>query len=133
MAWLTKHNLPYIDLVWAQLYDLRGAIDKGQDEKAVRAATDMGGVALLRSGAKGRRLVSPSLRVTQLILEWFKAGRPNEAGFRTWLAWIAEDHCHRYCQLSAQYLLASIGLNGGIPDCCPPLFADAGMEDLAKL
>jgi len=124
MAWLAEHKLPYIDMVWVSLYDLEGAIVAQKSEAEVRAATDMGGIALLRSGAKGRRLVSSNLRNTRRILEWLRQGQPYEVGFRTWLAWQAEKRAAEYCQASEMYLKSLIisDTKYGIPDICPPLF-----------
>lgn len=128
MAWLAEKGLPYIDFVWIAPYNLMTAVRKNEPEAMVQKATDMGGLALLRSGAKGRRLVSPSLEITEHILRWLETGRPNEAGFRTWLAWIAEEYCSKYCLLSAEYLFDQIEANGGIPDLCPPLTGPGSFE-----
>lgn len=134
MTWLDKHGLPYTDFVWVGLYDLEGALrNNSEDENAVKAATDMGGAALLRSGAKGRRLVSSSLAITKIIIEWFRAGRPNEEGFRTWLAWLAEERVARYTQASANYLFSRIRHNGGIPDMCPSLRGPEAVEAIDSL
>lgn len=100
---LEAAKLPYIDVVWVSLYPLKETIEAGGDEAAVRKANDMGGVALLRSGAKGRRLVASSLADMRTILKWFRAGKPKEEGFRDWLAWRADALCAAYCKLSADY------------------------------
>jgi AICAR transformylase/IMP cyclohydrolase PurH len=109
MEALHTAGLPYIDLLWVSPYDLEGTIDRGGDEVTVRKATDMGGPALLRSAAKGRRLVASTIHDMWTIIEWLNGDRKDEEQFRRWLAMRAEERVRDYCARDAQFLR---GLNG---------------------
>ena len=107
MSWLREQQLPYIDLVWVTLYDIQSAIAT-HNENAVRAATDMGGVALLRSAAKGRRLVASNLLTMGRIVQWLREGQPEPEQFRRWLAMKAEQAVKAHVEASSEFLLAEM-------------------------
>ena len=82
LAELEKYDIPWIDLVCVDLYPLQDEIaKKDATTESVIAQTDMGGVALLRSSAKGRRItVSNSLDRTEVI-KWLKGWEENQEIF----------------------------------------------------
>src|SRR3989344_5986363 len=56
-AQLEKYGIPWIDLVCSDLYPLEDEIAKPEaTRESVIAQTDMGGIALIRSSSKGRRI-----------------------------------------------------------------------------
>jgi len=53
-----KYNIPWIDLLWVDLYPLEEEIAKPESTRqSVIDKTDVGGPSLLHSAAKGRRIV----------------------------------------------------------------------------
>jgi phosphoribosylaminoimidazolecarboxamide formyltransferase/IMP cyclohydrolase len=105
MAEMAKLKLPIIDLVCVDMYPLEEAIAKtGSTERDVIEQTDMGGPMLLREAAKGRRIAVSHVEQRSAVLEWLKAGRPDEAKFVRDLAARAEYEVARYVSISAQYL-----------------------------
>lgn len=102
---LKRFGIARIDLVCVDMYPLQEAINTpGSSEKSVREMTDIGGPAMLRAGAKGRRIVICRLEQRQQVLNWLKAGRPDEENFLRELAGIAELEVARYVLNSARYL-----------------------------
>ncbi|TSC78095.1 MAG: phosphoribosylaminoimidazolecarboxamide formyltransferase / IMP cyclohydrolase [Parcubacteria group bacterium Gr01-1014_24] len=115
LAELEKYDIPWIDLVCVDLYPLEEEIAKyapsapgtspyvGGGRKGVLEKTDMGGVALIRSSAKGRRITicEPSDRAA--VLKWLKNGEPNREEFLNDLAAKAEILIARYCSVSGEY------------------------------
>ncbi len=116
MDYLQLSGLPYIDLVWVSLYDTKKVIKDGGDEAAVIKATDMGGVALLRSGAKGRRLVAGSPPHIRRIIQHLRDGSPDDVRFRRWLAGEAEAIAASYCRQSKAHIRT---LNAGYQPPAP--------------
>jgi phosphoribosylaminoimidazolecarboxamide formyltransferase/IMP cyclohydrolase len=58
---------------------------------------------MLRSAAKGRRIVMCDASDRPLVIEWLKAGEPDRETFLTWLAAKAEFVVSDYCLASATY------------------------------
>jgi hypothetical protein len=70
---MTKLGLPIIDLVCVDMYPLEEAINKQGSTKAeVVLQTDIGGPTMLRSAAKGRRIVLSHVSQRQPVLEWLR-------------------------------------------------------------
>ncbi len=101
MVEMTKLSLPIIDLVCVDMYPLEEAIAAKQD---VIEKTDIGGPTMLRSAAKGRRIVLSHASQRQPVLEWLQTGKPDEGKFIDELAARAEYEVARYVLASAQYL-----------------------------
>lgn len=102
---LEKLGIPILDLAAVDMYPLRQAIaDPSNTEADVIEATDIGGPGMLRSAAKGRRIVLSRVEQRPEVLGWIKAGRPDEAEFLRKLAGIAEYEAAAYILESAKYL-----------------------------
>lgn len=119
---MTRLGLGYIDLVYVNLYPLEGAIDNPNATLAsVIEMTDIGGPAILRSAAKGNRIVMCDQRDQLRVLEWLQAGQPHRDQFIHRLAAKAEFVVTQYTLMSANF--RSDGLYDGILgekvlDCC---------------
>ena len=103
-AELEKYGISWIDLVCSDLYPLEDEVLKPTATTgSVIEKTDMGGVALLRSSAKGRRITicEPSQR--EEIITWLKAGEPDKEKFLNDLAAHADALVARYSSVSAEY------------------------------
>ena len=108
---LAELKIPRIDLVCGDLYPLKEEIAKdGSTRESVIAQTDMGGPAMLRSAAKGRRVVISKASQRQTVLNWLKAEKPDEDKFITELVATAEAVVAGYALASANYQ------SGGIYD-----------------
>lgn len=102
---LEKLGIPRIDLVCVDMYPLRNTIkEKDSTEEKVTEMTDIGGPAMLRSAAKGRRIVLSRLEQRSEIIEWLKKGKPSEKEFLRKLASKAEYEVANYVLDSASYL-----------------------------
>ena len=101
---MTRLGLSYIDLVCVDLYPLQGAI-KAPDHSLTKVIemTDIGGPTMLRSAAKGNRIVicDPADRLP--VLEWLKGEQPNRDEFINSLAAKTEYVVAAYCLESARY------------------------------
>lgn len=98
-------RLKPIDLVCVDLYPLEATIrDPKATPDSVRESTDIGGPTLLRSAAKGGRIVVSRSADRQYVLDWLKSGKSDEAKFKRALAARAEYEVARYCLASARYL-----------------------------
>jgi phosphoribosylaminoimidazolecarboxamide formyltransferase/IMP cyclohydrolase len=105
MAEMQKLGLPIIDLVCVDMYPLEEAINGASATKdEVILKTDIGGPTMLRSAAKGKRIVVPHAELRQPVLDWLKNGRPDEGLFLDKLAARAEYEVARYVSISADYL-----------------------------
>jgi phosphoribosylaminoimidazolecarboxamide formyltransferase / IMP cyclohydrolase len=105
MVELSKLGLPVIDMVCVDMYPLEEAITQpGASKQEVIAQTDIGGPTMLRAAAKGRRIVLSHVSQRTPVLEWLKAGRPDEEAFLTSLTARAEYEVARYVTASATYL-----------------------------
>lgn len=97
-------QIPLLDIVCVDMYPLREAIAEGGDEQAVIEKTDVGGPTMLRSAAKGRRIVLSRQDQRQWVLEWLQEGMPDEENVRRTLSAVAENEVAQYVSDSARYL-----------------------------
>jgi phosphoribosylaminoimidazolecarboxamide formyltransferase/IMP cyclohydrolase len=105
LAELQALNIPIIDLVCVDMYPLEEAIAKaGSTKNDVITQTDIGGPTMLRSAAKGQRIVLSRSEQRKDVLEWLQAGKPDEEKFIGELAACAEYESARYIATSAHYL-----------------------------
>ncbi len=120
-AELEKLKIPFIDLVCVDLYPLEEEIAKWNTTPSAGAATpalqegssaardaiiektDIGGPTMLRSAAKGRRIVVCDPGDRQPVIDWIKAGEPDKEKFLDALAAKAEYIVADYCLASARY------------------------------
>ena len=101
---LEQHNISPIHLVCVDTYPLTAAIaDPNATPESVKESTDIGGPAMLRSGAKGDRIVICEFDDRQRVIDWFNDGSPNSEAFINELAAKAEGYVANYCLQSAQY------------------------------
>jgi phosphoribosylaminoimidazolecarboxamide formyltransferase/IMP cyclohydrolase len=108
LAEMAELKLPIIDLVCVDMYPLEEIIAKsGATESDIIEQTDMGGPTMLRLAAKGRRIVLSRAKQRQPVLEWLKAGKPDETKFIHDLAAQAEYEVARYVLASAPSSAAS--------------------------
>ncbi len=104
MAELEKLHIPFIDLVCCDFYPLEEEIQKeGSTVESVIEKTDIGGPTMIRSAAKGGRIVICEPSDRQKVIEWLKAGEPDPKTFMTALAAKAEWIVSRYCAISAGF------------------------------
>jgi phosphoribosylaminoimidazolecarboxamide formyltransferase/IMP cyclohydrolase len=107
LAELEKYGIPWIDMVCSDLYPLEDEINKvGSTRESVIAQTDMGGIALIRSSSKGRRITICDGADRIKVIEWLKNGEPQgqqQEKFINDLASKAEAVVARYCAVSAEY------------------------------
>lgn len=106
-AELEKIGVPRIDLVYVDLYPLEEAIESGLSLTDVIEKTDIGGPTMLRSAAKGRRIVICRPVQFDAILKFIdrrSSMTPEDveraiSGFVT----RAELRVANYCKASAEY------------------------------
>ena len=104
-AELTRLGIRRIDLVYVDLYPLEEEIAKPDaTEESVLEKTDIGGPALLRSAAKGRRIVLSRPSQFQDALRYIESGKDDHT-YLALLAAEAESVVARYCETSAQFSL----------------------------
>ncbi|GBE16461.1 bifunctional purine biosynthesis protein PurH [bacterium BMS3Abin15] len=97
-------GLPYIDLVCVDMYPLEDEVNNPDaTTDSVIEKTDIGGPTMLGSAAKGRRVVVCDPLDRQKVIDWLKAGKPEEKEFLTALAAKADFVVSRYRMLSAKY------------------------------
>lgn len=102
-AELQKLGLRRIDLVYVDLYPLEEEIAKpGATEESVIEKTDIGGPALLRSAAKGRRIVLSNPAQFKPALEYIDSGREDKK-YLAGLAAEAESAVAAYASASAEF------------------------------
>ncbi|MBU0624944.1 hypothetical protein KKF05_01230 [Patescibacteria group bacterium] len=101
---LQRLGIPRIGLVCVDLYPLETAItaEEATDE-SVRETTDIGGPALLRAAAKGRRIVICRPEQRERVLRWIDVGQPERERFLDQLVAEAELLCAEYALTSARY------------------------------
>lgn len=98
------HNIPWIDLVCVDLYPLKEEITKSDaTAESVIEKTDIGGPTMLRSAAKGGRIVVADSSDRARVIEWLEKGKPNEDEFRAMLRAKAEYVVSEYVLHSARY------------------------------
>ena len=88
---LASLGYPLIELACVDLYPLSAG------------ETDIGGITLIRSAAKGRRIVIADQKDREVVLNWLKKSRPNEIEFKNELAAKAEAIAAEYCLKSARF------------------------------
>ena len=104
-AELQKWGYPWIDKVCVDLYPLENEIRRpGATRASVKKLTDMGGIALIRSAAKGDRIVIADAHDRAPVLDWLRAGEPDPVEFRNQLAAKAEHIAGKYCLASSEFL-----------------------------
>ncbi|NTV55450.1 MAG: hypothetical protein HGB18_03420 [Candidatus Moranbacteria bacterium] len=104
IAELEALGVPRIDLVCVDLYPLKQEITKPEiDRESVIEKTDIGGPTMLRSAAKGRRIVICDPNDRERVISWLRAGRPDEDALITELAAKTEFVVADYCLASAIY------------------------------
>jgi len=104
LAELEKYAIPWIDMVCCDLYPLEEEIkNRGATRDSVIEKTDIGGPTMIRSGAKGRRIVVCDSKDRQMVIDWLKNGEPDREKFINDLAVKAEATISRYCAVSADY------------------------------
>ncbi len=114
---LDRLHIPFIDLVCVDLYPLSEEITKhqplsnspqtwGEKQKGLEAVlekTDIGGPTMLRSAAKGRRIVVCDPEDRPKIIEWLKNGEPDRENFINKYCAKAEFVVSDYALASARY------------------------------
>lgn len=105
-AEMSALGLSTIDLVYVTLYPLVETIAAGGTLEQVIEKTDMGGPALLRSSAKGRRLTLSNATQIDELEAWIKGGMDEAARQKlvAKFAAAAERRVAEYVTTSAQYL-----------------------------
>ncbi len=114
IAELASLAIPRLDLACVDLYPLEAEIAKaGSTRLSVIEQTDIGGPTMIRSGVKGGRLVICDPKDRQKVIDWLKAGEP-ENGFVNELGSKGEFTIARYCMASANYLSEGkyVGITG---------------------
>jgi len=97
-------GLPYTDLVCVDLYPLQAEIDKPDSTPAsVIEMTDIGGPTMIRSAAKGRRIVICDPADRTPVIDWLKNGEPDKETYLNNLAAKGEFVIAKYCLVSAMY------------------------------
>jgi phosphoribosylaminoimidazolecarboxamide formyltransferase/IMP cyclohydrolase len=110
---LESLNIPFIDLVCVDLYPLAEEIresEKSENRKseierrdAVIEKTDIGGPTMMRSAAKGRRIVICDPLDRKRTIDWLKSGEPEKEKFISELVAKAEYIVADYTLASARY------------------------------
>ena len=79
---LEKYGIPWIDLVCVDFYPLQNEVlNPNAPRESVIEKTDMGGPAMIRSSAKGRRITICDPADRAKVLEWIKLGEPEREEF----------------------------------------------------
>ena len=103
-AELAKLGLSRIDLVCVDLYPLEEEIANPEaTPESVVQKTDIGGPTILRSAAKGRRIVVCNQPDREAVLEWLKEGEELREVVITGLVANAERLVSDYVDASAKY------------------------------
>jgi len=120
MTELAALKIPVIDLVCVDMYPLQEAIAKpGATKQDVITQTDIGGPTMLRSAAKGGRIVLSHADQRLPVMQWLKAGQPDEDAFLNELAARAEYEVARYVLASAKYH-SGTGVSGSVARLSSP-------------
>jgi phosphoribosylaminoimidazolecarboxamide formyltransferase/IMP cyclohydrolase len=100
---MEKFGLRYIDLVVSNLYPMTEVIaQEDATEEKVTENTDIGGPCLLRSAAKGRRIIITDPSEYEKVLAWLEAGELDRDNVVRKMAATAE-------YINSCYTLASAG------------------------
>lgn len=103
-AEMERLGLPIIDLACCNFYPLSKTIaTPGITEEEVIEGTDIGGPAMIRSAAKGRRIIVTRPADYTRVLEWMRAGEPDGKEVRRKMAAEAEAMVCAYTMVSAEY------------------------------
>jgi phosphoribosylaminoimidazolecarboxamide formyltransferase/IMP cyclohydrolase len=101
---LAELKIPFIDLVCCDLYPLADEIAKTDSTlESVIEKTDIGGPTMLRSAAKGRRVVICDPADRTRVVEWLKGGEQDKEEFISGLVAKAEYIVADYVLASARY------------------------------
>lgn len=131
---MAKLGIPIIDLVCVDMYPLEEAINAIDASKAdVILKTDIGGPTMLRSAAKGGRIVLSHADQRQPVLEWLKAGRPEESAFLSELAARAEYEVARYIFTSAKYHGAGAVSGSVVREISPTKYGENPQQAVAGI
>lgn len=105
LAEMSKLGLPIIDLVCVDMYPLEEAIaEPDASHESVILKTDIGGPTMLRSAAKGSRIVLSRASQRPEVLKWLREGKPDADTYIHKLGAVAEYEVARYILASAKYL-----------------------------
>lgn len=108
---------PWIDLCCVDFYPLERAVqDPKATEMSVIEKTDIGGPTMVRSAAKGRRIVIVDPEDRQRVLDWMEKGCRNESEFKRRLAAKAEGLVAHYC-LTAAIFHSGGRISGSVEGC----------------
>lgn len=100
---LERLGIPRIDLVCCDFYPLEEEISKKDSTpESVIEKTDIGGPAMIRSAAKGGRIVICDTCDRDKVTKWLK-NEEKDQSFLTFLAAKAEYMVSKYCLTSAKY------------------------------
>ena len=101
---LNNLGIRRIDLVCVDFYPLKEEIkNPNATRESVIEKTDIGGPTLLRSAAKGLRIVICDPEDRKKVLEWLKSGEPEREKFLDFLAAKAEYLVAKYAMDPARY------------------------------
>jgi phosphoribosylaminoimidazolecarboxamide formyltransferase/IMP cyclohydrolase len=101
---LERLGLPRIGIVCVDFYDMKAEIARpGSTRESVIELTDVGGPTMLHSGAKGERIVVCDLQDRARVIEWLKAGCPDEQNFIDQLCAKADAIVADYCLAASRY------------------------------
>lgn len=101
---LEQLGWPWIDLVCVDLYPLLEEIQNPDaTADSVIEKTDIGGPTMLRSAAKGGRIVIADPQDRESVLRWLRAGKPDEQEFLRTLRAKTEAVVAAYVLESARY------------------------------
>ncbi len=101
---LDELGYPWIDLCCVDFYPLKDAVeDPEATEESVIEKTDIGGPTMVRSAAKGRRIVVVDPSDRERVLSWIELGQPNPNDFKRRLAAKAEGIVADYCLEAAKF------------------------------
>lgn len=104
MEEMRRLGLPVIHLVCQDSYPLEETIARPDATDAdILLQSDIGGPTMLREAAKGRRIVLSVPEQRQAVLDWLKAGKPDEAAFVQQLANRAVYEVARYSLIEARH------------------------------
>lgn len=102
---MEKFGLPYIDILVSSLYPMEAVIaDRKATEADVIENTDIGGPCLLRSAAKGRRIIITDPSQYDEVLSWLEAGEQDHENVVRRMAADAEYIASCYSLASAGYI-----------------------------
>ncbi len=101
---LASLKIPFIDLVCIDLYPLGKEIGRaGSTMDSVLEMTDIGGPTMIRSAAKGNRVVICCATDRSTVIAWLKSGGEKDPVLPGRLCAKAEAVVAQYCALSAAY------------------------------